>query len=68
MGAKISANKHRMVIDVYKDGKFLDTYNSKIDCAKALNVNPKTVYNWIHGKTKDTKGYTLVIKGGGADA
>ena len=66
--AKIGANKHRMIIDVYKDGKFLDTYNSKTECANALNVNAKTVYNWINGKTKDTKGYTLVIRGGGADA
>ena len=66
--AKMGANKHHMIIDVYKDGKFLDTYNSKIECANALNVNAKTVYNWINGKTKDTKGYTLVIRGGGAHA
>ena len=66
--AKMGANKHHMIIDVYKDGKFLDTYNSKIECANALNINAKTVYNWINGKTKDTKGYTLVIRGGGAHA
>ena len=66
--SKLGAEKRKMKISVYKDGIYINTYESKQDCAKALNVNEKTIYNWLHKITKNTKGYTLVLKEGDADA
>lgn len=60
----LGAEKTRIHITVYKDGKYIGSYNSKYECAEALGVNPKTIYNWMHGKTKNTKGYTLIAKKG----
>ena len=53
--SKLGAEKSKKKIAVYKDGIYIDTYESKQDCAKALNVNEKTVYNWLHKITNNTK-------------
>lgn len=40
------------------DGNVQTVFKSKVDAAKKLGVNEKTIYNYLHGVT-NPKGYTL---------
>ena len=55
-------------IDIYKDGKFISHFKSKREVAKYLGVDEKTIYNYLHNKTKCKNGYEFIVKGGGASA
>ena len=48
-------------IAVYKDGILIGKYASKVETAKALGIDAKTVYNGLHGM-KNRQGYTFVAE------
>lgn len=43
------------------NGRIEASYNSKIEAAKALKINEKTVYNYLHGVSKPN-GYDLRLE------
>ena len=53
------ANSH--IIKVYKDDKFIGQFNSKQECAKALNISEKTIYNSIRNRYGNRKGYVFEL-------
>ena len=53
------ANRH--TLKVWKNGKYIGEYNSKKECAKALNISEKTIYNSIRSKYKNRQGYVFEL-------
>ena len=47
-------------IDVYKNNMFVGRYESKNQVAKTFNINPKTLYNYMNGKTTNKDGYIFI--------
>lgn len=54
-------------IVVYKNGKYIGTFDSKTECAESLNISPKTIYNGLNNLYKNRDGYEFKLKGGDAN-
>lgn len=55
---KISHERSKKLIDVYKGGKYIGRFKGKKAVSQALKINEKTVYNGLKG-TPSRKGYTF---------
>lgn len=55
----IEANKH--TIRVWKHGEYIGEYKSKHECAVALNISEKTIYNWIRRDGESQQGYRFEL-------
>jgi hypothetical protein len=64
MATQKARNKVSHTIIVYQNGVFIGKFVGKEKCAEFLNISPKTIYNYIHGKCSNRKGYSFVKAGG----
>ena len=62
-GAEVSSYK----LKVFKYGKCVGSYESQKECAKALKIDRKTIYNSMANSANTVHGYTFV-KAGDANA
>lgn len=51
--------KCKKAISVYKNGIYIETFESEIIASKALGINEKTIRNGLKGKHKNKQGYTF---------
>ena len=54
-------------IDVFKDGKLINSYNSIKEACKDLDLYDSNVVECLKGNRKTSKGYTFAYKGGDLD-
>lgn len=59
--AKKGAETTSKSIAVYLGDVFVGRYNSIIETANSLKINKKTIYNTLHGKYNNRKGYKFVL-------
>jgi predicted transcriptional regulator YheO len=59
--AKRGAETKSKSIAVYLAGVFVGRYNSIIETANSLKINRKTVYNALHSKYSNRKGYKFTL-------
>ena len=59
--AKKGTETHKKGVAVYLNGILVGRYNSIIETAKSLKISVKTIYNGLHNKYDNKKGYKFVL-------
>lgn len=65
---ELAKNVVTLTITVYKNNECIGIFKGKENAAKALGINPKTIYNCIHENRKTREGYSFEIQKGVAAA
>ncbi len=58
----IGVEARKIKLDVFFRGEHIGSYNGKEECAKALGISQKTIYNRLHNRYSSRSGYTFVQK------
>lgn len=61
--SKTGAEKRKMKIRVYKNDKEIGTFDSQYECAEALSINRKTIFNAMRENRETRQGYRIIEVG-----